>query len=99
MSALLIQALNHPVRRKILRVLNGSGDPCSPVKLSKTIGQDVSNIDYHVKILVSMGAAMKTGDRQVRGARENFFASTVSRHEQMVAILADTERDDNGVCR
>jgi DNA-binding transcriptional ArsR family regulator len=94
MSALLIQALNHPLRRKLLRALHSSDDARSPVQLSKMTGEDVSSIDYHIKILVSMGAAVKTGDRRVRGARENFFLSKVSDHKQMVTILADTERDD-----
>jgi DNA-binding transcriptional ArsR family regulator len=94
MSALLIQALNHPLRRKLLRALHSSDDARSPVQLSKMTGEDLSSIDYHIKILVSMGAAVKTGDRQVRGARENFFLSKVSDHKQMVTILADTERDD-----
>lgn len=94
MSPLLIQALNHPLRRKLLRALHSSDDARSPVQLSKMTGEDISSIDYHIKILVSMGAAVKTGDRRVRGARENFFLSKVSDHEQMVTILADTERDD-----
>lgn len=94
MSPLLIQALNHPLRRKLLRALHSSDDARSPVQLSKMTGEDVSGIDYHIKILVSLGAAVKTGDRQVRGARENFFLSKVSGHKQMVTILADTERDD-----
>lgn len=94
MSPLLIRALNHPLRRKLLRALHSSDDARSPVQLSKITGEDISGIDYHIKILVSLGAAVKTGDRQVRGARENFFLSKVSDHKQMVAILADTERDD-----
>ena len=97
MSALLIRALNHPLRRKLLRALHGSSEAHSPIQLSRMTGEDVSNIDYHIKILVSLGAAVKTGDRRVRGARENFFASGVSDHKQIVAILADTERDDRGV--
>lgn len=96
MSALLIHALHHPLRRKLLRTLHGSGEAHSPVQLSKMTGEDISNIDYHLKILVEMDAAAKTGDRQVRGARENFFASKVADHRQMVAILADTELDDDG---
>jgi DNA-binding transcriptional ArsR family regulator len=94
MSPLLIQALNHPLRRKLLRALHSSADARSPVQLSKMTGEDISGIDYHIKILVSLGAAVKTGDRQVRGARENFFLSKVSDHKQMVTILADTESDD-----
>lgn len=99
MSALLIDALHHSSRRRILRALHSSGDAHSPVQLSKMIDEDISNIDYHLKILVSLGAAVKTGERPVRGARENFFASTVADHKQMVAILADTERDDGAVRR
>lgn len=96
MTALLVKALNHPLRRKLLRELHRCGEARSPVQLSKTIDADVTNIDYHVKILASLGAAEKTGDRPVRGASENFFASTVADHRQMTAILADTERDDDG---
>lgn len=96
MSEPLIAALNHPLRRRLLRALHSAGDARSPIQLSKIIGANVSNVDYHVKVLESLGAVAKTGDRQVRGARENFFASKVSGHEQMVAILADTARDDEG---
>jgi DNA-binding transcriptional ArsR family regulator len=94
MSALLIQALNHPLRRKLLRALHRCGDARSPVQLSKMTGEDISGIDHHIKILVSLGAAVKTGDRQVRGVRENFFLSRVFDHKQMVTILADTEHED-----
>ena len=96
MSELLIAALNHPLRRKLLRALHNADDARSPMQLSKTIEANVSNVDYHVKVLESLGAVVKTGDRQVRGAREHFFASKVSSHKQMVAILADTARDDEG---
>ena len=96
MSELLIAALNHPLRRKLLRALHSADDARSPIQLSKAIEANVSNIDYQIKVLESLGAVVKTGDRQVRGARENFFASRVSGHKQMVAILADTARDDEG---
>jgi DNA-binding transcriptional ArsR family regulator len=94
MSALLINALNHPLRRKILRGLHGAGEARSPAQLSKVVGRDVSSVSYHMKVLTDMGAVKKTGDRPARGARETFFASKVAEHSQMIAILADTEEDD-----
>jgi hypothetical protein len=97
MSALLIHALHHSVRRTLLRALHSSGEAHSPVQLSRMTGKDITNIDYHLKILVAMDAAVKTDDRRVRGARENFFVSKVSDHKQMVAILADTEPEDESL--
>lgn len=97
MSGSLIRAIDHPLRRVLLRALHRSSEPRSPVQLSKETGESVGKIAYHVSILVLQGAAVKTGERQVRGARESFFTSTVAGHKQMVTILADTERDDDAL--
>jgi DNA-binding transcriptional ArsR family regulator len=95
MTAALIEAVNHPLRRKLLRTLHSSDDARSPIQLSKIIGGEVSTVAYHMKALASRGAAEKTGYRHVRGARENFFVSKVSGHRQVIAILADTEGEDD----
>jgi DNA-binding transcriptional ArsR family regulator len=94
MSVPLIHALSHPLRRRLLRALNGSSESRSPVQLSRALGADVSSVAYHVHILALQGAVAKMGERQVRGARQTFYGSKISEHEQMVAILADTESDD-----
>jgi predicted transcriptional regulator len=94
MTVDLIQALDHPRRRRLLRALHRSDDAQSPTQLAKIIGDEVNRIDYHVKSLARLGVVSKTGDRRVRGVRESFFASNVSNHEQVLSILADTEGED-----
>ena len=56
----------------------------------------MSSVSYHMQVLADMGAVKKTGDRPARGARESFFASKVADHSQLITILADTEKDDQG---
>ncbi len=53
MSALMISALNHPLRRELLRALNGSGDAPSTIQLSEMTGTNVRSVDYHLEVLVS----------------------------------------------
>lgn len=53
MSTLMISVLNHPLRRELLKALNGSDDAHSTIQLSKVTGANVRSVDYHIKILVS----------------------------------------------
>jgi DNA-binding transcriptional ArsR family regulator len=94
MTVDLIQALDHPRRRRLLRALHSSDEAQSPTQLAKIIGDEVNRIDYHVKFLTRLGVVSKTGDRRVCGVRESFFASHVSNHKQVLSILADTEGED-----
>lgn len=95
MTAALIDAVNHPLRRKLLRALHNSDDARSPVQLSKVVGVEVGTIAYHMRALARLGAVEKTDSRHVRGARETFFVSRVAGNRQVIAILADTEAEDD----
>lgn len=95
MSARLIYVLSHPLRRRLLRAFNSSSEPLSPSQLSKDLGADLTRTAYHVRIIALQGAAVRAGVRRVRGVHETLYASTVAKHKQMVAILADTARDDD----
>lgn len=91
----LIDALGHPLRREILRRLHESDGARSPSLLAECLGLGVSNVSYHMGVLAKLRAVKKTRSRQVRGARETFFVSRVAQNERVVAILADTEREDD----
>lgn len=71
----LIYALNHPLRRRILkRLIRG---PASASMLSKALGEPLSNVSYHLgKVLKGCGALLivegLTGERR-RGARETTY--------------------------
>lgn len=94
MSAGLIRALDNATRREALRSLHRRGCPCSASQLGKWIDTDPTNISYHLKILFNLGAVSRAGEKMVRAVPEKLFASRVSSHRQIIAILADTEQDD-----
>ena len=94
MSATLIQALDHPSRREVLRHLHRLGKPQSANGLSKLIDAPGTTISYHLKVLLDLGVISLESEQQVRAVFEKLFASEVSEHETVVAILADTEQED-----
>lgn len=97
MSPLLIQALNHPIRREALRLLHRSAEPMSAVQLSPFIRTVKTNVSYHLRVLADFDAVRQVDERYVRGVPEKLFASEVSAHKQVLAILADTEASDSDV--
>jgi|GEM_PF-1577768 len=94
MSPMLIRALDQPTRREALRLLHRSDEGMSAVQMSAGIDDVSTNISYHLKVLTDLGAIAQVSERQVRGVPEKFFESKVSGHDQVGAILADTEDDD-----
>ena len=94
MTPTLMQALGHPLRRELLRMLHRSGEDRSPTQLCQRIGKSISTVDYHMNALADMGVLRRTEVRKVRGFQQNFYASEVSEHKQIALILADTEKDD-----
>ncbi len=94
MSPALIHALDHPVRRQVLRVLNGQEENQSPVDLTKFITTYLSSLSYHAKVLRELGVIRQTRVEYVRGATKHFYVSQVADNEQVVSILAETQKDD-----
>lgn len=76
----LISALNHKIRRQMLRRLNRSKGPLSPAKLSKQLELPVSNLSYHMDVLRKCSAVAIVSEQQVRGAIEHLYESRVSDH-------------------
>jgi DNA-binding transcriptional ArsR family regulator len=90
----LIRALNHDLRRRILRQLNVAEEPLSPIKLSKQLKVPLSNVSYHVAVLFRLGAIVRVDRRLVRGAVENFYESTVKDNAPVCALLEGTRELD-----
>lgn len=72
----LLNALRHPIRRQILREME-NGEPASPRELAASIGQPLSNVSYHVRVLANCGVLTLIRTRQVRGSMQHFYRSTV----------------------
>lgn len=90
----LIAAINHPLRRRILRALL-KGEAASATDLAHALDERLGNIAYHMKVLVELKMLYLTGTRQVRGAQERFYRSSLTRKpEWATKALAETKKLD-----
>jgi DNA-binding transcriptional ArsR family regulator len=71
----VLRALGHPLRQRILHVLNAR--VASPSALSQELGERLANVSYHVKILLENGAIELVKTEPVRGALEHFYRATM----------------------
>lgn len=68
------EAMRHPIRAEALEYLNTYG-VASPQEIADKIGEDVSNVSYHVRRLVELDCAELVSTEPVRGAtRHNYRA-------------------------
>lgn len=68
---MLAAAVSHPQRMRIFAILGER--IASPVEISRELGDDVSNVGYHVNILVAWDLVEEVDSRPVRGSVEHFF--------------------------
>lgn len=71
----LMKALSHPLRQRILQVLNQR--VASPAELSVELGESLGNVSYHVKILAELETIELVRTAPVRGALEHFYRPLV----------------------
>lgn len=72
--ALYIDALAHSVRRDLLKlVYQLDGGVLSPAEASKRMGEDLSNVSYHMKCLTAAGLLTLDHTQPVRGALAHFY--------------------------
>jgi len=93
MTPALIYALNHPIRREILRLLSEARE-ASPSDMLGSMSVGLSTLSFHAQVLNELGVIRGTRTQQVRGALEHFYASNVAGNELAEAILLETETDD-----
>lgn len=94
----LLHALNHSVRRNVLRLLEqrGEGGRLSPVEASDLLEVSLTTVAYHFRVLVSTQAVEEVGRQQVRGTIQHFFQLSDSLREAswVQGVLRDTAADD-----
>jgi DNA-binding transcriptional ArsR family regulator len=73
----LLTALRHPMRRRILRRMD-EREAISPRDLSHLLDQPLSNVSYHVRVLVDCGAATLVDTQPVRGSMQHFYCSAIN---------------------
>lgn len=92
---ILAGALNHPIRRQILRSLQEHGGRLSSTQIRKDwIDASPKKLAYHIEILKNLDAIRVTGSRQVRGATEIFYESMATDYGLVIHLLEQSEKDD-----
>ena len=94
-TADLITALNHPLRRRILRVL-ATGQSASATDLSELLEMRLGNIAYHMKVLTELKVLWLSGTQQVRGAEERFYRSIIDSKPAWAATALEQTRAEDG---
>lgn len=70
----VLNALGHPLRRKILRHLEGNPNGgLSPKQLAEIFEQPIGVVSYHIRLLAEAGILKLTNTKQRRGAVEHFY--------------------------
>ena len=87
------RALRHPMRRRILRALNGDGRPRTLEDLAEASpGTSVSTISYHVLVLESCGGlSVRTAAPEDGG---NVYSSNVADDTAVTEFLRATRAAD-----
>jgi hypothetical protein len=94
----LLAALNHVLRRRILRTFDSHEQLIGSPQLVQALNCPLSEVTYHAAILVKSGALEVTETRNVHGVRERSYRLTVAGQAEWVqAVLeASQESDDDG---
>lgn len=71
LSQRLIKGLSHPLRVRILAYMNER--PWSPRELEQELGEGLSQVSYHVKVLFDFELIELTGTEPRRGAVEHYY--------------------------
>jgi DNA-binding transcriptional ArsR family regulator len=98
-TARLISALNHPLRRRILRKVDEDTAIVSARRLSRELGLPIGNVSYHLQVLAKLGLLRQKESRRVRGAKEFLYASNLDRQEKWFRVALEDSRaaDDTRV--
>lgn len=92
----LKRALDHPLRRRILRALNGNAEPRTLEELATLIpATSLSAIGYHVLTLEECGAVSVTASLTAATASHaNRYASNVADDQAVREVLGQTRTCD-----
>lgn len=91
----LQDALNHPTRRGILRVLHGSDRPCGVTEILGALSPLTrGEISYHLGVLRDAGSVFDDGTRPAPGGREVLYRSALRAEAGVIAALWVTEQLD-----
>jgi DNA-binding transcriptional ArsR family regulator len=69
----LIEAIQHPIRRAILRMFLDGASTLSPIRASRHLRMPLSTVNHHFKRLRGLGVVEVIKKKAVRGTLENHY--------------------------
>lgn len=99
-AAVLIKAVNHPIRRQILRTF-GDGKPRSAKDITEDVRVSLGAISYHLNVLKKWGVVTPLKSELRRGTLKRICAPNLKGVDPYVTsiLLATEEQDDEAVPR
>ncbi len=91
----LFVALGHPMRRRILREMDG-GPPISPRELSECVEDSLSNVSYHFRVLADAGVITLVDTRPVRGSTQHFYGMSIEADWARAVLALDEPAEPDG---
>ncbi len=92
----LFIALAHPLRRLILREAIADEREVSPRELATKLGQPLSRLSYHVRVLAECGALKLTRTKQIRGSTQHFYRAALDTPWARMALKAGEGSPEGG---
>ena len=96
-AEVLLKALDHRMRRKVLRAIDDQGRRTSPNRVSNALELSLSSVAYHFRVLAGFGMLELVEKRRNRGAFEHFYKPTdvVADTQWIAVVLKATENVDS----
>ena len=95
----LFNALGHPMRRLILREMLDRGGEVSPRELAAKLGEQLSALSYHVRVLAECRAIELVRTEQIRGSTQHFYRPAVKAGWAITALEAGEKPPRRGDSR
>lgn len=73
---MLLSCLQHPLRKRLLRLYVEAKEKQSPRELADLTGEHLSKVSYHVRVLAENKAVKLVTTKPRRGSVEHFYKAT-----------------------
>ena len=91
----MLEALNHTLRRRILRAFENRDEQVGTAQLAQTLRAPISEVSYHIAFLVRSGALEPGGTENARGASKRLYQLTPDGKAEWVRGVLDASRDSD----
>jgi DNA-binding transcriptional ArsR family regulator len=92
-----IGALNHAIRRRILRLLHEPNGPRTPSRIAEKLEESLVDVSYHFKVLEAKRVISLVDLVQVRGAVAHVYRSEAANDSLVNKLLDETSEVDEGL--